>query len=412
LYNHNNKFGIDHSILQVIILIPLIIMFVWGIPSTCFAQQKPDRTTQEMVEFLSDALERGGREEEGKNERAPERSIHGENNSKPESKPLKPEDIKPLYTNPGMKGEGIWKRLNLRPGDDTAPAMYTTFYRPSERFPTAIAHMLLMEMKGIMMDLYLGAAEPLRKKGAPAKVEKQKQPRLLAITNALWQSRHTGRSGIIYDGVVLREMAVGKATIVVYKNNSVDLLEWNDQIPIPKVKHARQLKHLILKKGKVVTHLEKGGKKVSAEIGLGSLLNEERPVTKIPPTRKGEKPKYKLNLTSGDLWFIATRSAFGIRPDGNLVFAVGHHIGSIDLARALALAGCERGMHGDANPGNAIGILYHRNKAGKLVELQRLSPSQHKSTVWRYLKRSYPKDFFAYFKRPLNAGQTDKDSLN
>jgi len=76
-----------------------------------------------------------------------------------------------------------------------------------------------------------------------------------------------------------------------------------------------------------------------------------------------------MNFTSGDLWFLATRSAFGIRPDGNLVFAVGHHIGTMDLAKALALAGCVRGIHGDANPGNCFGRHLpprrHRKNSGQ-----------------------------------------------
>jgi hypothetical protein len=139
---------------------------------------------------------------------------------------------------------------------------------------------------------------------------------------------------------------------------------------------------------------------LSAEIGLGSLLNEERPVIEVPAGSPQEKPTSKLNFTSGDLWFLATRSAFGIRPDGNLVFAVGHHISTCDLAQALVLAGCVRAIHGDANPGNCVGVLYSSDGNGKIVDRVRLSPQQDKSTLDRYVKGSYPKDFFAFFRRP------------
>ena len=139
---------------------------------------------------------------------------------------------------------------------------------------------------------------------------------------------------------------------------------------------------------------------MSAEIGLGSLLNEEQPITMVPAAAPGEKPTSKMNFTSGDLWFLATRSAFGIRPDGNLVFAVGHHIGTIDLAKALVLAGCVRGIHGDANPGNCLGVLYPHDVTGKIADKIRLSPAQNKSTVDRYLKGNCQKDFFAFFRRP------------
>ncbi len=34
-------------------------------------------------------------------------------------------------------------------------------------------------------------------------------------------------------------------------------------------------------------------------------------------------------------WYLANRTAFGIRDDGNLIFAMGHHVSTKDLAKAL-----------------------------------------------------------------------------
>ena len=95
-------------------------------------------------------------------------------------------------------------------------------------------------------------------------------------------------------------------------------------------------------------------------------------------------------------WFVAHRSAFGIRKDGNLVFAIGHHIGSKDVAKALVLAGCERGLHGDANPDNIVANLYIRDIFGNMVRKVKLSPEQANYTLNRY-DDSYSKDFFAFF---------------
>jgi hypothetical protein len=262
--------------------------------------------------------------------------------------------------------------------------------------------MLLFNMKHISPRLYLGSAEPYRKASASS-IEETRQSRLLAVTNSLGQTRHAGKGGIILEGQVLKKMEQGVATIIFYKNDSVDILEWNDEIPISDIRDARQLMHLIVKDGKVVTSIVKRGQVLSAEIGLGSLLSEELPVITIPAGSPEEKPTYKLNFTSGDLWFLATRSAFGIRPDGDLVFAVGHHISTADLAKALVLAGCVRGIHGDANPGNCVGVLYHTDETGKIVRKVGLSPLQDKSTLNRYLNESYPKDFCAFFKRLTDA---------
>ncbi len=308
-------------------------------------------------------------------------------------------DIPPLYKEPKMPGEGIWVKEDLSGGHDSVPLVYHTFYRPSDRFPNAIAHMLALNMKYISAELHLGSAEPYRKENSSA-VADSKLQQILAVTNALWQTKHAGKGGIIFRGEILKKMEPGVATIVVYKNGSVNILEWNDSLPVTDIQDARQLKHLIVNEGKVVTSIMKRGQPISAEIGLGSLLNEDRPTVAAPSLSPEEKPSQQLNFTSGDLWYLANRSAFGIRPDGNLVFAIGHHISTADLAKALALAGCVRALHGDANPGNCVGILYFTDGvAGKVVKKAPLSPHQDRSTLERYLKGSYPKDFFAYFRK-------------
>jgi hypothetical protein len=309
---------------------------------------------------------------------------------------LKP--IRPLYKKPYLKGEGLWVKEDLSGGHDSADLIYRTFYRPSGQFPNAIVYMMLINMKHVSAKLYLGSAETYKGK-SPARVENSLQPSLVAITNALWPTRHSGPGGVIFRGEVLKKMAPGVATIVFYKNGAVDVVEWSDKIPVSEVQDARQLQHLIAKDGKIVTTVVRRGRILSAEIGLGSLLDEQRPVIAVPASAPGEKPTHKLNFTSGDLWFLATRSAFGIRPDGSLVFAVGHHIDTSDLAKALVLAGCVRVIHADANPGNAVGIIYTTDGNGKIVKKDRLSPFQDKSTVDRYLKGTYPKDFVAFFRR-------------
>jgi hypothetical protein len=314
------------------------------------------------------------------------------------AEPVDLRNIRPLYMEPAMPGEGLWAKEDMSGGHDQADYIYRTFYRPSGEFPNAIVYMMLLNMKHISAKLYLGSAETF-KGTSQARVEDSLQPSLVAVTNALWPTRHSGLGGVIFRGEVLKDMARGIATIVIYKNGTVDIVEWNDQIPVTEVQDARQLQHLIAKDGKIVTTLVRGSRILSAEIGLGSLLDEAQPVIAVPASAPGEKPTYKMNFTSGDLWFLATRSAFGIRPDGNLVFAVGHHINTSDLAKALVLAGCVRAIHADANPGNAVGVLYSTDGNGKIVKKDRLSPLQDKSTVERYLKGSYPKDFVAFFRR-------------
>ena len=176
-------------------------------------------------------------------------------------------------------------------------------------------------------------------------------------------------------------MVDGMASLILYKDGSADIREWSSDIPVHLVRDARQLRHLIVKDGLVVDSIVNKGKVEDSEIGLGFLLGG------------GGK-----NLDGNHFWYIAHRSAFGIRPDGNLVFAIGHHIGTKDLAKALVLAGCVRAIHGDANPHNIVANLYLRDQQGNLIRKLRLSPEQRKYTLNRY-DDSYTKDFFGFFER-------------
>lgn len=312
-------------------------------------------------------------------------------------------NIPPLYTTPKLPGEGVWEWKDTPPGENGWPAIYRTSYRPSVKYPNAIVHMLLFDMKRVSMKLYIGSAEPGAPKGAST-IESEQKPHLLAITNALWKQKHSGGAGAIFRGKVLRKMVPGMATLVIYKDGSVDVLEWNDGIPIDLISDARQLKHLIVKNGKVVTSVIKGGKESDSEIGLGYLLSEDQsggyPYYWGGYYQRGPAVNY-----SGD-WFIATRSAFGIRKDGNLVFAVGHHISTKDLAKAMVLAGCQRAIHGDANPHNVLGNLYFTDDQGSIRNKDKLSPEQKSYTLQRYLANGYSSDYFAFFRRTARDGSS------
>ena len=142
----------------------------------------------------------------------------------------------------------------------------------------------------------------------------------------------------------------------------MDVVEWSDEIPLKLVKDARQLRHLIVKNGAVVEEVVKNGKMNDSEIGLGGYLIDS-----------------SGNSTMGrSLWFLANRTAFGIKEDGNLIFAMGHHVSTRDLGKALVLAGCKRAIHGDANIHNIVCNFYYRDDRNKVISRERLSPEQLK----------------------------------
>lgn len=295
------------------------------------------------------------------------------------------DNIKPLYTAPAMQGEGVWM-TNECPRDPRGlPILYRTFYRPSVSFPNSIVYMMVVDMNKVQMSYFVGSQEP-GAQAASAIVPTELRDHLMAVTNAMWMQRHAKGAGAIFRGKALYPMTEGMATLIVYKDGSVDVREWTSDIPVSQVSDARQLLHLIVKDGMVVQAVARGKQVVDSEIGLGFLLGG------------GGRDQDGQHF-----WYVAHRSGFGIRKDGNLVFAIGHHISTKDLAKAMVLAGCERAMHADANPDNIVSNLYIRDPMGNLVRKAQLSPEQSKYSLHRYDK-PYSKDFFAFFlKEPPNS---------
>lgn len=293
----------------------------------------------------------------------------------------KPQPIPPLYVSPPLEGEGIWTADNLPVGSDGRPLAYKTVYRPSQDFPNSIVYMAMFDLSRLKTRLFIGEGEPgiyQISHNNPENLSK-----IVAITNAMWMQQHSRGAGAIFRGQVVYPMVEGMATLVVYRDESVDIVEWTNEIPRSLVSDARQLRHLIVKDGKVVDKVVNNSRIEDAEIGLGGFLIDN---------------SGRSTMANRDLWFLANRSAFGIRNDGNLVFAMGHHVSTKDLARALVLAGCRSAIHGDANIHNIVCNFYFRNEADKIVKRDRLSPEQKTYTMNRY-DRGYSKDFFAFYER-------------
>ncbi len=292
-----------------------------------------------------------------------------------------PPPIAPLYSSPPLEGEGVWTGEDLPADAQGKPLVYRTVYRPSVEFPNSVVYMAVFDMKRIKLRFFIGNTEPgIYQISEPR--HNERLSRIIAITNAMWMQQHARGAGAIFRSQVVYPMVEGMATLVVYTDESVDVIEWTDDIPLRMVKDARQLRHLIVKDGKVVERIAKRDKIEDSEIGLGGFLVDNNGASTM----------------RSQFWFLANRTAFGIRDDGNLVFAMGHHISTKDLAKALVLAGCKRAIHGDANIHNIVCNFYFRNEKDKVVRRDRLSPEQLKYTMSRY-DTGYAKDFFAFYEK-------------
>jgi len=293
----------------------------------------------------------------------------------------KPPRIPPLYTSPALEGEGIWTSHEMPRGADGRPLLYKTVYRPSIDFPNSVVYMALFDISRLRTRLFIGNTEPGMYE-ISYMPERENLAKIVAITNALWMQQHARGAGAIFRGKVVYPMVPGMATMVIYRDDSVDILEWSDEIPTHLVKDARQLRYLIVKDGAVVESVVRNGKIVDSELGLGGFLIDNQ----------------GRSTMGNKFWFLANRTAFGIRDDGNLIFAMGHHVSTKDLAKALALAGCKRAIHGDANIHNIVCNFYFRTENDKILKRERLSPEQLQYTLKRY-DQGYGKDFFAFYEK-------------
>ncbi|MEW6351137.1 MAG: phosphodiester glycosidase family protein [Thermodesulfobacteriota bacterium] len=293
----------------------------------------------------------------------------------------RPRPIAPLYTSPALEGEGVWSPEGMPEDAQEKPLLYRTVYRPSAEFPNSVVHMVVFDMKRIKVRFFVGQTEPGVYHISEPSI-REDNSKIVAVTNAMWMQRHAKGAGAIFRGQEVYPMVNGMATLVVYRDDSIDILEWTDDIPRHLIKDARQLRHLIVKNGRVVEEVAKGNKVQDAEIGLGGFLVDNNGVSTM----------------RNKFWFLANRTAFGIREDGNLVFAMAHHCGTKDLAKALVLAGCKRAIHADANIHNIVCNFYFRGDKGKIVKRDKLSPDQLNYTMKRY-DNGYTKDFFAFYER-------------
>lgn len=349
-----------------------------------------DRNVEEswdyqIPEWLDDILTRlpaAILTESFESELTPEASL-AEKDSSPDTDERfpKPNDIPPLYASPQLEGEGVWTAEDLPTGADGRSLIYRTVYRPSLEFPNSIVYMAVFDMNRLRPRLFIGQTEPgiYQITHVP---QNEDLSRIVAITNAMWMQQHSRGAGAVFRGQVVYPLVPGMATMVTYNDDSVDVLEWTDDIPLSMVKDARQLRHLIVKDGKVVEEVLKNGKTQEAEIGLGGFLIDTQ----------------GRSTMGNKVWYLANRTAFGIRDDGNLIFAMGHHVGTRDLARALVLAGCKRAIHGDANIHNIVCNFYFRGDNNKITKRDRLSPEQLQYTMKRY-DQGYAKDFFAFYEK-------------
>ncbi|MEA2551109.1 MAG: hypothetical protein QOE25_878 [Actinomycetota bacterium] len=274
-----------------------------------------------------------------------------------------PPDIKPFVPNP-LPREGQWQDV----GKTVAgiPAVRVAYLRPDSQHTSLLGTVMWMDPSLLEMHLIAGLQVPPNA-STPAKVPTQQYGALAATFNSGFLLRDSS-GGFYMNGRTFAPLVNGKASIVLYKDGTVDVGAWGTDVTMtPQVSAVRQ--------------------------NLSPLVKDGRPVPGL-----GTDSLATWGQTLGNA-VLVWRSGVGVTADGAVVYAAAPALSVQSLANLLARAGAVRAMELDINPEWTTGIFYTPAPASALGIYPHLLLATMQRSPQRYLIPD-ERDFFAAFIRP------------
>jgi phosphodiester glycosidase len=269
-----------------------------------------------------------------------------------------PPRVKPVFAH-ALSGEGVW-RPSGPPIAGGAPVLVTEF-RTEVDYPRIVAYVAWFDHTRAAVAYYPGRYEPPRAPvRGPMEVPQGERWRLLATFNSGFIYTD-GLNGSSIGGSMLEPLKQGLATMIAYRDGSVDVKTWTGgPVAGRNIAFARQSLPLIVDHGR-----------------LSPALNDST----------------QWGFTLGNavrVW----RTGAGIDRHGNLIYAAADYQTVETLARILQRAGAVRAMQLDINPEWPTLITYtHEHGA---VPTKIVPNVQQPDT--RYLVPD-DRDFFAVYRR-------------
>ncbi len=268
-----------------------------------------------------------------------------------------PAPIAPVIT-PELPGEGQWHGTGPLVGG-AAPVQVAAF-RPDASYPQLVAGVAWIDHTRARLALYPGRYEPPNDGPQLAEVPRELRSGLLATFNSGFKLEDSG-DGFFSQGRVYAPLRDGQATLVGYRNGTVDVRTWTGgPAPGPGIAFARQNLPLIVENGRLNPALSN-----DALWGV-TLGNSVR------------------------VW----RSGVGVDAHGNLIYAAADIQTAASIARILQRAGAVRAMELDINYDWTTFNFYGTFGAG---DPTKLLPGMSRPAT-RYLSPD-DRDFFAVYAR-------------
>lgn len=263
--------------------------------------------------------------------------------------------------------EGGWQAFG--PLVAGSPAMARASVKPDPTRPYAQAALVRTDLMVTRLDLAPGTVEPVAAKGVPSfprpgDIPASDQAKLLAAFNGGFKAVHGGY-GMMVDGITILPPKDGIATLAIYRDGSVRLGAWGQDITsTPDMVAYRQNCPLLVDAGQI-----------------------------NPSVNDGSRKEWGYTVKNLDTTW---RSGLGISRDGRfLIYAAGNSLTVESLGRALQEAGAYYAMQLDINgfytrfvtyaPSDAANSKYPV-RADKLLKEMTASPTQFLTP--------YDRDFF------------------
>jgi hypothetical protein len=197
--------------------------------------------------------------------------------------------------------------------------------------PPYTVTLMRFDQRLVTLHLHAGSSEPGGSGWRYGSViSSREEPSVVAAFNSAFRESY-GAGGFEAYGRVGWPLKRGKASVVIYRDGSVDIGRWHQGVPAPgrPVAEVRQNLGLLIDGGQIPGTVD-----TCIKLCWGDPLHEQP---------------------------IVARSGLGLTADGHLVWAAGHNLSVRALAHALAAKGVLRAIELDINPAWVAGFLYRHH---------------------------------------------------
>lgn len=220
------------------------------------------------------------------------------------------------------------------PSIDGFHGVYSTAVRPDDIHTSLFVFVAWVDPLLTKIEVFPGTDLPGGRWEQPHKIPEDRCADAIFAGNGGFRMGQS-RGGYYSEGREQNALRDGAASLVIYKNQSVDVVAWGEGVSadnLPEISSVRQNLELLIADGQPSPDLD--------SMNWGALLG---------------------NATY--VW----RSAWGVTADGALLYVGGPALSVHNLVRILMDAGAVRAIEGDINPEWVSGNLYSVDETGACV---------------------------------------------